>query len=105
MFDFEERRRDPRQRLARGCKVFYWPTQRYLAAKTCDVSAGGALLRIDCARPLAEDEQLDVIVPPGEAGFALSRDQRRARVVRSRTGRDGEQLVAVEFERDVAMAA
>jgi hypothetical protein len=96
------RRRHPRHSLTRPCKVFHWPTQRYLFSTTCDVSNGGALLLIDSMRMLAPDDRIDVLIAWNEEMILRESDHIRARVVRSLPSRDHEQLVAVEFDQAIA---
>lgn len=104
-----ERRAFPRHRITRACKVFHPGTQKFLPARTTDVSAYGALLRVDSPRTLQPGEPLDIAVAwDGESILPHDRLM-RAIVIRQGPGRlaDAErsQTVAVRFQAPVSRAA
>lgn len=106
MTSIHDRREHPRRAVLRPCKVFHWDTQRYLPARTCDLSPGGALLRIDAARPLAPDDRVDVLIATDEHGLLRAAHQVRATVKRVLDAGDHRQFVAVEFDQqNLAIAA
>ena len=93
-----DRRAHPRAAADVGCKVLRANVARYLAARSRDVSRGGALLELRTPSPLAHGESLDIgLAWTGEAmlprGGAI-----RARVVRATPLHAGIQRVAVVFE-------
>lgn len=92
-----DRRFNPRQPIARPCKLFHGPSRRYAAARTCNISAGGALLEVDMARQLMPGEEVEVVVAWKPVGVLNSGQMVRARVVRASTGDSGRQMVALEF--------
>lgn len=104
-----ERRAFPRFQVARPCKVFHRNSQRYLAARTTDVSAYGALLRVDAPRPLQAGEELDVAVAWEEQPLLARESLMRATVVRLGPSMiadaDRCQTVAVRFIAPVREAA
>lgn len=105
----QERRTHTRYPVNHSAKVFHAAAGRYVAAKVCDVSSGGALLRVEGQRVLLAGEEIEVYVAWGKRVVLDSSDGVRGRVVRSVRGvvgateQDGEtvvhsaQFVAVEF--------
>lgn len=104
-----ERRTFPRLRITRSCKVFHLGTQRFLAARTADVSAYGALLRIDSPRTLQPGEELDIAVAWDGEPLLPEEALKRATIIRTGPGAlsDSErcQTVAVQFHSPVREAA
>ncbi|MCC6675648.1 MAG: PilZ domain-containing protein [Phycisphaerales bacterium] len=104
-----ERRSFPRLRITRSCKVFHPGTQKFLPARTTDVSAYGALLRIDSPRALQPGEELDIAVAWDGEPILPQECLMRATVVRTGPGTlaDAErcQTVAVRFRTPVREAA
>ena len=103
-----ERRAFPRLRLARTCKVFHPGTQKFLPARTTDVSAYGALLRVDSPRPFQPGEDLEVAVAWDGEPLISGESLMRATIVRTGPGglADAErsQTVAVQFHAPVREA-
>lgn len=99
-----ERRRHERRELARPCKVLHTPSFRYMAARTCDVSPGGALLELSQHRPLAVGDPVDVLVDWAQSGLVTQQAMLRATVVRLGKHEGLRQQIAVRFERDQALA-
>lgn len=104
-----ERRAFPRFQVTRPCKVFHRNSQRYLAARTTDVSAYGALLRVDSPRLMQAGEELDVAVAWEDQTMLPRESLVRATVVRlgpsTIADADRCQTVAVRFTAPVREAA
>lgn len=103
----KDRRVNPRITVTKPCKVLHVATRKYLPAKTCDVSAGGALLKVTTPRPLVPGEEIEVFIAWDNKSLLTTGEQVRAHVMR--TYFDGvEQMVGVRFvqsERIVGSAA
>ena len=102
--DPKDRREYPRRRAEIWCKVFHPATRRFVAARTRDISQGGALLRVDMGRPLAPGEQLDVAVSWTQQPVLAMDTMIPARVVRSLPTGDYTQEVAVRFNGPIALS-
>lgn len=100
-----DRRAHVRTPLVKGCKVFHWRSRRYLSARVCDVSRGGALLCVDSPRAVEIDDDLDVLISWDDRALIRSADELSARVVRTRETAAGDRLVAVSFAREAPLAA
>lgn len=101
-----ERRRHARYQLARPCKVRDCRTLVFSPGMTADVSAGGALLKIDRVRPIQIGDVLDVAVAWTPNAVLGSDSMVRAIVRRVSPIDPYHQSVAVEFEaRPAAMRA
>lgn len=99
-----ERRRHERREFERPCKVLHAPTLQYMAAETCDLSRGGALLELSHHRCLAVGDRIDVLVDWEERGLVSRSGMMPATVVRLGE-RDGlRQRVGVEFDGPLAMS-
>jgi hypothetical protein len=83
-----ERRESPRIRVTRPCKLFDPRSRKYIAGSTCDVSAGGMLLRV--SRPLDLD--------PGDRLFVAVAQKRRQALLRS------SDLIQLEVVRTVPLS-
>jgi len=94
----QERRRFPRRRVERGCKLFRAATRTYVAARTCDVSDGGALLAVEGNYEVGE--RVDLVIAWDWETVLPATALMPARVVRAEAGR-----VAVVFEETAVMAA
>ena len=93
-----DRRESPRIALSRPCKVFNPRSGKYVSGSTCDISAGGMLLRLD--RPLAVEggDRLYVgIAPKRRQTLLKSAEMIQAEVVRTLASATGEMFVAVRF--------
>ena len=101
-----ERRLFPRETITRPCTLFRRRTQRFVAARTCDLSPGGALLEVESARPLVPGEKLDVGVA-WTSSPVIPRDALvEAKIVRVTERGPNRQVVAVRFDRaDSALVA
>ena len=93
-----ERRRFPRRPIDRACKVFRAATKSYAAARTCDVSDGGALLAVD--GEFVVGERVDLVIAWDWETVLPATALMPARVVRVEAG-----MVAVAFEETAVMAA
>ncbi len=94
----QERRRFPRRSIDRACKVFRIATKQYAAARTCDVSEGGALLAVE--GEFAIGERVDLVIAWDWETVLPATALMPARVVRADNGR-----IAVAFEESAVMAA
>jgi hypothetical protein len=93
-----DRRLTRRLSVSKPCKVFRRGTQRYLAARTNDVSAGGASLEVESSRAVSAGERLDVGVAWSRSPILLEDALVEARVVRVGAFSEGRQFVAVAFD-------
>lgn len=92
----DERRQHYRVPIAKPCKVFHPATRRYLPGRTTDVSAGGALLRVNAPRPLVPGDEIEMYIAWNNRSLLTTSEQMRGRV--TRTLFDGnEQIIAIEF--------
>ncbi|MCC6428892.1 MAG: PilZ domain-containing protein [Phycisphaerales bacterium] len=57
-----ERRQHARRAVTKPCKLFHCPSRRYLVAKTCDLSASGALIHLEDGRVLTPGEEVLLVV-------------------------------------------
>jgi c-di-GMP-binding flagellar brake protein YcgR len=100
-----ERREHERRAISKGCKLFHWGSRRYLSARVCDVSVGGALLRVESPRRITMDEQVDVLISWDDRALVRSADEINATIVRANETATGEWVVAVRFAREAQLAA
>ncbi len=102
-----DRRLHARTPIDRPCKVYHRASRQYLPARTCDLSSGGALIRIDSARPINPGDELDVFIAWGKKPVVNSAELVPAKVVRVAASLERHQAVAVQFagERKVALVA
>lgn len=98
MFNAEnEQRRHHRSELVRPCRIFDPRSGKYLHGTTCNLSLGGALIRI--ARPcmLQPGDTLRVgIAMEDRQGFMQARDMFEATVVRALGTPSGQTMVAIQ---------
>ncbi len=102
-----ERRRHHRTTTTRPAKVFMPGALRYAGSETSDISAGGALLRVDRARTICEGDRVDVAVASSGQPVAVleSKHMIPARVVRVIPIDHFHQAVAIEYDAPVTMAS
>jgi c-di-GMP-binding flagellar brake protein YcgR len=93
-----DRRLTKRLSISKPCKVFRRGTQRYVAARTNDVSAGGASLEVESTRAVVAGERLDVGVAWSRSPIVLEDALVEARVVRVGSFEGGRQFIAVAFD-------
>lgn len=93
-----EKRRFPRRQIDRTCKVFRAATKSYAAARTCDVSEGGALLTVE--GEFVVGERVDLVIAWDWETVLPATALMPARVVRVEAGK-----MAVVFEETAVMAA
>ena len=102
--DPADRREYPRRKAEISCKVYHPATRRFAAARTRDISQGGALLRIDLGRPLNPGEPLELAVSWTQQPVLAMDTVIPARVVRSLPTGDYTQEVAVRFAGPIGLA-
>ena len=94
----EERREDARITIRRPCKVYDPRSRKYVAGTTCNVSAGGMLLRLDRRIELDEGDRVFLAVSHRRRdGFMSSRDLVEVSVTRALAMTTGETVLAVRF--------
>ncbi len=98
-----ERRRHERLEIKRPCKVLHAPTLRYMAAKTCDLSPGGAMLELSHHRPLAIGDKIDVLVDWDQSGVVSRQMTVAATVVRLGEHVGLRQRIGVAYDHDQTM--
>lgn len=101
----EERRRHDRAAILKPCKVYMPASGRFAPGRTCNVSAGGALVSVEGGRPMAAGEEINVTIAFSRMPVVPADQMLRGRVVRAGACEGGRQLVAVEFEKELAQLA
>lgn len=101
----DERRFHERGDAALGCKVLRPAVARFLAARTENVSEGGALLRVRTIRALEEGEGLAVGVSWRGGAALTTKDLVEATIARAGPLVDGEQEIAVRFAQPQSAAS
>ncbi len=103
----QERRLSPRVHAAYAAKVFDRRADRYHPAQTCDLSASGALLKVQRSMPIHKGDLLDVtITTDDETSRVLAlEDFMPARVVRVTAIDRFSQAIAVQFNAAADMPA
>lgn len=99
-----DRRKYTRHNADLGCKLLRPSLARYLAARTDDISCGGAMMTIETTRPLIEGEQIEIGVSWKPSGLIRTRNLVPATVVRATPLLDNRQRIAVAFEQPQAEA-
>lgn len=99
-----DRRNHTRTQVQRPCKVYCPATHRYLAGETCDLSATGALVRVDSPRPLAVGEEIKVVVAWDRKAVLPAHAMMTGKVVRIAASIGQHQAVAVRFAQEQALA-
>ncbi len=100
-----ERRRHERRPISKACKIFRPLTRRYTAALTRDVSEGGAMIEIECARPLMVGERIGLGVSWTDSPVLREESLIEGIVVRVTETDDDRQTVAVRFADACALVA
>ncbi len=100
----KDRRRHPRIDLTAPCKVYHPASRRFAAARTRNLSAGGALLRVETGRPLMPGEAIDIALSLEAKPLLQSISMIASRVIRSLPIGDNAQELAVEFEQPIEIA-
>ncbi|MFM9995468.1 MAG: PilZ domain-containing protein [Phycisphaerales bacterium] len=102
-----DRRRHQRHGIVTMCKIYHPASRRFAAGRTKDLSASGALLCVETARPLLAGEAIDLAISLDPKPLLASTTMIRSKVIRSLPIGDTAQELAVEFDRliDVAQAA
>lgn len=92
-----DRRQFERRNASKLCKVFHRPTQRYLAGLLCDISSGGALVRVLSSRPIATTDELDLVIAWSGQHILVGNAALHAQVVRVLPTDSREQMLGVQF--------
>ncbi|MCG3123582.1 MAG: hypothetical protein GIKADHBN_02003 [Phycisphaerales bacterium] len=100
-----ERRRHARRSVSKPCKLFHCPSRRYLAARTCDLSSGGALVHLENGRPLSPGEEVLLVVDWTGRAVLPSDRMVHGTVVRVAGAIGRHQSVGVQFARSSELAA
>jgi len=105
-FSFD-RRQHPRRDAVHSCKILQTESPRPSPAQTTNLSAGGALVRVDRARPIRAGERIRVAVETETGPIVSERGMIPARVVRVTPIDAHHQAVAVQYDRvsEIAQAA
>jgi hypothetical protein len=96
MAQIQERRRHQRFGVNRPCKVFHRSTRRYLCAETVDVSASGALVRVEPTRPIAVGDEISLVVAWNDEVLLAADAQVPGKVIRVLPSENGMQILACE---------
>ena len=100
-----ERRHTPRLAVDRPAKVFCPLTRRYYAARTLDVSRGGAMISISTPRTLRAGEVLDVAICWDERAVIPQTSLVKAQISRVAARIGDHQAVGVQFADEISMQA
>ncbi|MBX9736643.1 MAG: PilZ domain-containing protein [Phycisphaerales bacterium] len=92
-----DRRRHARLNMTRPCKVVVRSAQRFLAARTTNVSVTGALIEVLADRPLSVGEVIDVAISWNDAPIVRSSELVTAEITRALVGPSGTQTIGVRF--------
>jgi hypothetical protein len=98
----QDKRRFRRTQVVRPCKIYHWPTGRYWPGTTRDVGVGGALITIDCPRPLRPGDTIEIAIAWSDRALLSASDQVEARITRVLPGEGNSQVIAVEFHQATA---
>lgn len=93
-----ERRQQARVECARPCKLLHPASMRYMAARTLDLSLGGALIEVSHHRPLQAGDRVDVLVDWDQRGVVARDTTLEATVVRLGPTESTRQRVGVSFD-------
>jgi hypothetical protein len=100
-----DRRKWDRVDLVKPAKVFLPACSRFAAARTCNLSRGGALLTIESARPLAPGDPIDLSVFFARLPMVPADRMIRGRVTRAQAFDTDRQLVAIRFDEPLEQLA
>lgn len=100
-----DRRRHARAESDNPAKIFHRGSWRYIAARTRDLSEGGALLELPADRPVAVGDMVDVAIGRSGVGVLKNDEFVWARVVRVTPSSRGTSLAAVSLTRPLSVAA
>ncbi len=98
-----ERRHSERVECKRPCKVLHPASMRYMAARTLDLSATGALLELSHHRPLNTGDRVDVLIDWDQRGVVARDTTVEATIVRLGTPEGLRQRVGVSFLTEQAL--
>jgi hypothetical protein len=105
LMELSERRKHDRRAIVRLCKVRDRRTASYASGETADYSSGGALIRVDRARPFGPGDEVDLVVSWDGSALVSADSLVRGRVRRVTPIDHHHQAVAVEFVREAAVGA
>lgn len=100
-----DRRTFARSAVQRPCKVYHRASRQYIAGQTCDLSAGGVLVRLDTARNLSPGDEVDVVVSWGAPGVVLHDSMIPATIARVAASLGRHQAVGVRYAQPQRIAA
>jgi len=102
----DDRRTEPRLAVTRPCKVQEPVSGRYVPGTTCNVSAGGMLMRLSRSVPLEPGSRLLVGVATRRRQAVIGREELLEGVVtRAMVSPGGETMVAIRFpQRDARVS-
>lgn len=103
--DFSDRRQYPRLTATRGCRIFRPSFNAFGSGRTCDYSAGGALIDLVTTRPVSVGETMDVHIEFKLCAILPAKSMVRATVLRAGEVSNGSQRVALKFDRSLAAIA
>lgn len=103
--ELSERREHNRQPMVRLCKVRDRRTASFAPGQIADYSLGGALIRIDRARPFGPGDEIDLAVAWDDKPIVSAESLIRARIRRVTPIDHHHQAVAIEFVREAAAMA
>ncbi len=92
-----ERRRHRRFGIERDGKVYAPDTRTYSPARSRDLSVGGAMLEVDCERPFAPGQRIDITVASSTDGIVRNESMVQAVVIRADAIRGKKQTIAVRY--------
>jgi hypothetical protein len=99
-----DRRRDARMPITRPIKLQCAETGRYMAGRTSNLSAGGALLEVDHPSLLVAGQRLRLGIAWQDSQAVLASDTLAEAIVIRSLGSGTSQSVAIQFARRQALA-
>lgn len=100
-----DRRDFARTPIERPCKIFHHASRQYIAGRTCDLSSGGLLVRLDTARTFSEGDEVDVIVSWGAPAVVRRGSMVPARIARVAASLGEHQAVGLKYAEPQRIAA
>jgi len=93
-----ERREHARHRVVRLCKIRDRRSLLFSPGQTCDISVGGAMLRVDRARPFSVGDEIDMVIAWGNDAVLTGDAVVRGTIKRVTPIDHHHQSVAVRFD-------
>jgi hypothetical protein len=100
-----DRRRSERREVQKACKVYHPVTRRYAPGHAVNISAHGALVRVEGWTRLSPGDPISLVIAWTDRPILPADAMVRGTVVRSDADNAGRQAVAVDFDQAVALAA